>query len=717
MEFVEDIRLGANSSYPLNFVEFNNKIYFTAKGSNGNEGIFSIDQNENVIQEKLYSNISYETKNLLVLNNQLYAIRGYRTFNGTFIGNYLYRINLFSSDQKIYHLCGNWNLIIGESIVYNNEIYFDGKSNCDTNKNSQLYAFNGSTTRVVGTSSVNIDFLPINFAIHNNELYFSALGGSGRELYKTNGLTVSLAKDLFPGSTGSNPFAFLSYNNYLYFARITSQTGGINDAEIFKYDHTTNNVVSTNTYLGSNNMVVLNDHLYFTYRAPGETTSQLARLDENDNLTLIPFADTSEPTILFGYYSIYNDVLYGVGSTSNTGNELYKYEVGLSVRRLEDYNSGLQSSNPLYRIGYNGNMYFGADNGNNLGNELHKYVPEAIAYTTIADQNFEQLLINLGLDTGSIDGQVPTANIESIKVLEIPNSNISNMNISNLDGIEGFTSLEEFTLTLNTVSNLDFSSNPNLRKVTIYNNPLESINLTQNPLLTDLIISNTTGRTISTVDVSNNTNLSLLDLGSNNISSIDISNNPLLKTFRIGDNPINTINLSQNINLEVFSAWGTNINSLDLSNQPNLKALVAYSSQLTELDLRNGNNANLNSIFVDNNPNLGCISVDNLNIALNKSNWVKDANTIYSLNCSTLGINNTNIEKSLFIYPNPVKSVLNIFSEDKIDSLEILDITGKTIFSYKLTTNHINVSQLNSGLYILKIHSDYNISTKRFIKQ
>ena len=57
--------------------------------------------------------------------------------------------------------------------------------------------------------------------------------------------------------------------------------------------------------------------------------------------------------------------------------------------------------------------------------------------TAIPDANFEQALIDLNIDSGAIDGQVPTTAINTLTSL-----NVSNKNISDLTGIEDFTSLK-----------------------------------------------------------------------------------------------------------------------------------------------------------------------------------------------------------------------------------------------------------------------------------
>jgi len=66
------------------------------------------------------------------------------------------------------------------------------------------------------------------------------------------------------------------------------------------------------------------------------------------------------------------------------------------------------------------------------------------------------------------------------------------------------------------------------------------------------------------------------------------------------------------------------------------------------------------------------------------------------------------------IYPNPVKDELKIESELTIKNVELCDITGKTLSTH--TTNTINVSHLPQSVYLVKIHTDKGVVTKRVIK-
>lgn len=81
-------------------------------------------------------------------------------------------------------------------------------------------------------------------------------------------------------------------------------------------------------------------------------------------------------------------------------------------------------------------------------------------------------------------------------------------------------------------------------------------------------------------------------------------------------------------------------------------------------------------------------------------------------------------EKSAFeviVYPNPVKDNLiisNLNNSEKIDKVVIHDMVGKLIFERELNDSfvEINVTDFESGIYILNIHNKTNTLTKKIIK-
>ena len=66
------------------------------------------------------------------------------------------------------------------------------------------------------------------------------------------------------------------------------------------------------------------------------------------------------------------------------------------------------------------------------------------------------------------------------------------------------------------------------------------------------------------------------------------------------------------------------------------------------------------------------------------------------------------LENGVTVYPNPSHGALNIVSDKEIISVEVVDLSGRTVESFN--SNTIDISHLNSGLYLLKISTLDNIS-------
>jgi hypothetical protein len=71
----------------------------------------------------------------------------------------------------------------------------------------------------------------------------------------------------------------------------------------------------------------------------------------------------------------------------------------------------------------------------------------------------------------------------------------------------------------------------------------------------------------------------------------------------------------------------------------------------------------------------------------------------------------------LSLYPNPVIDELKINTDCKINSVQVIDITGKMVYSsFFVNNNSINVSALPSGVYLVKIDTDKGTKTERVVK-
>ena len=133
---------------------------------------------------------------------------------------------------------------------------------------------------------------------------------------------------------------------------------------------------------------------------------------------------------------------------------------------------------------------------NTIAHTVNPSQKKAADYTAITDANFEKALIALGIDSGPLDQQVLTANISNITSL-----NVSGKFISNLTGIEGFTSLKTLNCSSNSLKTLDLTQNVALTALDCSTNSLTSLNLSKNINLETL---NSSSNQLITLDVSDN---------------------------------------------------------------------------------------------------------------------------------------------------------------------------------------------------------------------
>jgi polyhydroxybutyrate depolymerase len=93
----------------------------------------------------------------------------------------------------------------------------------------------------------------------------------------------------------------------------------------------------------------------------------------------------------------------------------------------------------------------------------------------------------------------------------------------------------------------------------------------------------------------------------------------------------------------------------------------------------------------------------------------------HGYNCtSVLAIEENELNLNLNLYPNPAKGWVNITADEEINGLEIRNLEGKIIQSQGgLKKNSItaDISELNSGVYFIKIKTAKGNQIKKFIKK
>jgi len=83
---------------------------------------------------------------------------------------------------------------------------------------------------------------------------------------------------------------------------------------------------------------------------------------------------------------------------------------------------------------------------------------------------------------------------------------------------------------------------------------------------------------------------------------------------------------------------------------------------------------------------------------------------------ATLAVNQEN-EVFFSVFPNPVSNgLLSIQSQSNtLKNISIYDVIGRQVYQKSTTVNQINISNLKTGLYFVKVQQDGKVATKKLI--
>ena len=168
--------------------------------------------------------------------------------------------------------------------------------------------------------------------------------------------------------------------------------------------------------------------------------------------------------------------------------------------------------------------------------------------------------------------------------LYCPNNELTELDLGNN------TALGQLTVTNNQLKELDISKDTALTYLACANNQLKELNVSKNTALTELSCSY---NQLTELNVNNNTALTRIDCGSNQLSELDVSKNTALTYLSCGSNEGNKLtklDVSNNTELTYLEFWHNEITSIDLSKNTALKSLECFSNKLTALDLSNNTN-------------------------------------------------------------------------------------------------------------------------------
>ena len=108
----------------------------------------------------------------------------------------------------------------------------------------------------------------------------------------------------------------------------------------------------------------------------------------------------------------------------------------------------------------------------------------------------------------------------------------------------------------------------------------------------------------------------------------------------------------------------------------------------------------------------------NWDAAANCASAYEFATSYYNYFNSNLSVDEKTKSELIQIFPNPFDSGITINSPHLITQIKIFDINGKELYrQLKPETSKVNLTSLQSGLYILELKTESSIFYKKILKK
>ncbi len=224
------------------------------------------------------------------------------------------------------------------------------------------------------------------------------------------------------------------------------------------------------------------------------------------------------------------------------------------------------------------------------------------------------------------------AGLNTVNLGSLPNLSVLNLTDNNLNSVDlsGLPLLHTFVIEGNNLTSLDLTNNPQVSLVDAQENNLSTIDLTGSPAISFLQVA---GNSLTELDLSQNTALTQLRVADNDISFLDLRNNTQLAIVFLSENDLSYLDVSQNTLITDLRVQDNQLLSLDLRNNSSLEKLFAHDNDLIYLNVQNGNNNNVTFFDAQNNPDLKCITVDD--VAFAQANFTMiDSGSGFGLDCA-----------------------------------------------------------------------------------
>jgi ELWxxDGT repeat protein len=318
-----DINPGNAGSSPAYLAVHNSTLYFAAAAASGGPKLWQYTPATGAALAPGSASQAGNPEELISFAGQLY----YRAFRSN-IGSELWHFDDVSQ-TPIDIFSGTGSSLPQHFAEYNGTLYFS--ANGTPGQGAELWRYSGTG---VPTEAARIypnnGSSPEHLTVFGNQLYFSANDGThGRELWRFNGSTASMAADIVSGgaASASNPGEMVVFQDRLYF----SADDGIHGCELWVFD-------------GINAQLVTEIN---PTADPGNGDTFLMDSNPRD-------------------FAVLGDRLYFAADDGEHGRELWSYD-GQTASLFADINPGQYGSDVSELTVHNGQLFFSADNGYSPG--------------------------------------------------------------------------------------------------------------------------------------------------------------------------------------------------------------------------------------------------------------------------------------------------------------------------------------------------------------
>ena len=197
--------------------------------------------------------------------------------------------------------------------------------------------------------------------------------------------------------------------------------------------------------------------------------------------------------------------------------------------------------------------------------------------TDITGLEYFTSLETLSLKYNNVSDIKPIEGISTLKVLILGENPISSINLDKLG------ELTDLRLYGTNISDIDLTKTPKLESLYLQRTNVSKVDLTPLQSLDQALLNKCSS--LTELKASNLPSLTRIDAVECNLKSFEISDCPSLRELHLNSNKLTSIKMTNLAMLMRLNVYDNQLTSIDVSNLPLLMWLFVYDNQLTSIDL------------------------------------------------------------------------------------------------------------------------------------